>query len=168
MNKIILKNILCPLLFLAFSTKCLRAETKNINVIDTIKPILIPAGTEIFKICEELPRFPACDKLPEKTKNELEVCASEEMVKFINANLVYPPIAKENGVTGLAIVRFVVTNTGELASIQLVRDPGLEMGKAAMDVFHLMNLNGIKWIPAKQGGVTVYCQKIVPVHFKLP
>ncbi len=120
---------------------------------------------EIFKVVEQMPRFPGCEDLGSEA--EKKKCAQEKMLEFIYGNIKYPAIARENGVEGTAVVRFVVEPDGKVTQAEVVRDPGAGTGEEALRVVNLMNQKGIKWVPGKQRGRPVRVQFNLPVKFKL-
>lgn len=124
-----------------------------------------PKEEEIFVIAEDMPRFPGCEN--ESSKKEKEACAQKKMLEFIYANIKYPPIARENGVEGTAVVTFVVEKDGTVKSAKVVREIGAGCGEEALRVVELMNNKGIKWVPGKQRGKPVRVQFNLPVKFKL-
>lgn len=124
-----------------------------------------PPKDEIFVVAEDMPRFPGCENKP--SKKEKEECAQKAMLEFIYANIKYPPIARENGVEGRAVVQFVVEKDGSIKDIKVVRDIGGGCGDEAARVVELMNKKGLKWIPGKQRGQPVRVQFNLPVQFKL-
>jgi protein TonB len=120
---------------------------------------------EIFKVVEDMPRFPGCEDLP--TKEERKQCADKKMLEFIYKNIKYPAIARENGVEGTAVVQFVVETDGSITDANVVRDPGAQTGAEALRVVNLMKEQGIQWIPGKQRGRAVRVQFNLPVRFRL-
>ncbi|MCB0705464.1 MAG: energy transducer TonB [Saprospiraceae bacterium] len=120
-----------------------------------------PKAEEIFVAVEDMPRFPGCED--KGSKAEKEQCAQSEMLQFIYKNIKYPPIARENGVEGTCVVRFVVEPDGEITNVELVRDIGAQCGQEALRVVEMMP----KWIPGKQQGRKVRVQFNLPVKFKL-
>ena len=103
---------------------------------------------ELFIVVEEQPQFPG---------------GTEAMIKFINDNLQYPLIAKENGIQGRVIVNFVIEKDGSLSDIQIVRgvDPSLDL--EAVRLITSMP----KWIPGKQRGKEVRVRYTLPISFRL-
>lgn len=124
-----------------------------------------PKEEEIFVIAEDMPRFPGCEN--ESSKKDKEACAQKKMLEFIYANIKYPPIARENGIEGTAVVTFVVEKDGTVKAAKVVREIGAGCGEEALRVVELMNKTGIKWIPGKQRGKPVRVQFNLPVKFKL-
>ncbi len=103
---------------------------------------------EIFISAEFMPQFPGGDS---------------EMYRFIGDHLKYPVIDQEMGVQGRVIVRFVVSKTGEIGSLELVKGISPTCDKEAMRVIKSMP----KWIPGKQQGVPVPVYFTMPIVFKL-
>ena len=124
-----------------------------------------PKVEEIFKVVEDMPRFPGCEDLP--SKEERKQCADKKMLEFIYKNIKYPAIARENGVEGTAVVQFVVEKDGSITDARVVRDPGAQTGSEALRVVEMMKDRSIKWIPGKQRGRAVRVQFNLPVRFRL-
>ena len=120
---------------------------------------------EIFQVVEQMPRFPGCEDLPDKKAKE--ACANKKMLEFLYTNLRYPPIARENGIEGTVVVRFVVNKKGMIDQPEVVRDIGGQCGEEALRVVNLMNSQGERWIPGKQRGMPVNVYFNLPVKFKL-
>jgi periplasmic protein TonB len=116
---------------------------------------------EIFKIVEENPSFPGCEDVADKEKRY--ACAEEKMLQYIYKNIQYPPIARENNVSGLVVLSFVVERDGSISALQTLRDIGGGCGEEAMRVVQNMP----KWNPGKQRGRPVRVQFTLPVRFKL-
>lgn len=116
---------------------------------------------EIFKVVEDMPRFPGCE---DKTdKKERELCAQQKMLEFIYKNIKYPAIARENGIEGTVVISFVVEKDGTISDASIVRDIGAQCGQEALRVVNTMP----EWVPGKQRGRSVRVQFNLPVKFKL-
>lgn len=122
-------------------------------------------GEEVFKVVEEMPRFPGCD---EAYSDGAKQCAIKKMLTFIYGNLKYPEVAKINGVEGVCVASFVVEKDGSLSNIRVVRNIGAGCGDETLRVVNLMNGMPQKWIPGKQRGEAVRVQFNLPVKFRLP
>lgn len=120
---------------------------------------------DIFRVVEEMPRFPGCED--EKTTEDKKKCADKKMLEFIYKNIKYPAIARENGVEGTVVVTFVVEKDGAVTDIKVLREIGAQCGQEAARVVNLMNLEGIKWLPGKQRSRPVRVQFNLPVRFSL-
>ena len=106
------------------------------------------APTEVFVVVEEMPSFPGGDA---------------EMMTFINSNIKYPEIAKENNIQGRVFLRFCVTYKGTVDQISVLKgvDPALDA--EAMRVVALLPA----WKPGKQGGKPVNVWFQLPITFQL-
>lgn len=96
-----------------------------------------------FITVEQMPRFPG---------------GEVAMHKFINENLKIPASVYEPGIQGRVTIRFVVSKTGEVTDVTVIRGVEPAYDKEVARVIRSMP----KWIPGKQNGVTV------PVYFTLP
>ncbi len=121
---------------------------------------------EIFKVVEDMPRFPGCEGKG-LGKDELKKCAEDEMLKFIYKNIKYPAVARENGIEGKAVLQFTVERDGSVQDVRVVRDLSGGCGKEAERVVNMMNTMGKKWTPGKQRGKPVRVQYTLPVTFRL-
>ncbi|MFV0536693.1 MAG: energy transducer TonB [Dysgonomonas sp.] len=102
-----------------------------------------PVEEKPFVTVEQMPSFPG---------------GEAEMQRFIAENLKYPVVAQESGIQGRVTIRFVVTKTGDISDVQVIRGIDPSCDKEARRVVSLMP----KWIPGKQNGLNV------PVYFTLP
>lgn len=116
---------------------------------------------EIFKVVEDNPAFPGCEDIVDKA--EKKKCSDEKMLQFIYSNIKYPAIARENGVEGMVVVRFVVEKDGSITNPTVVRDIGAGCGEEALRIVQIMP----KWEPGKQRGRPVRVQFNLPIRFKL-
>jgi len=83
--------------------------------------------------------------------------------KFLQKNIRYPTIAKENNIQGRVYIQFVVERDGSLTDIKVLRDPGSGLGDEAMRVLKMSP----HWTPGVQNGKPVRVQYTVPVNFSL-
>lgn len=114
------------------------AELNQNKVIIEEAPVEKP-----FEVVEQNPSFPG---------------GLAELNKFLSDNIRYPVIAQENGIQGRVIIRFVVSKTGEISDVQVMRGVDPSLDKEAVRVVQSMP----KWIPGRQRG------QAVPVYFTLP
>ena len=118
---------------------------------------------EVFKVVEEMPRFPAPDCEAMNDKQERKLCSQEEMLKFIYSNIKYPAVARESAIEGRAIAQFIIREDGSVSDAKIVRDLG---GGTAEEVLKVINMMP-HWIPGKQRGKAVSVQYTLPVAFRL-
>jgi protein TonB len=124
-----------------------------------------PVEEEIFKVVEQMPRFPGCEDLG--TDKEKDDCAKKKMLEYIYKNLKYPAIARENGIEGQVVLQFVVDKDGRVTDTKIVRDIGAGCGEAAQAIVEGMNNMSARWTPGKQRGRPVRVLYTLPVKFKL-
>lgn len=129
-------------------------------------PPMEPTVEEIFKVVEEMPRFPGCEGL-EASMAEKKACADKKMLEFLYENLRYPAIARENNISGTVVVQFVVEVDGTITDARVVRDIGGTCGEEALRVVQLMNKMPDKWTPGRQRGRAVRVMFSLPVKFVL-
>ena len=78
--------------------------------------------------------------------------------KWVNQRLVYPEIAKENGVQGRVMLQFTIEKDGSITNIKVLRGVDPSLDKEAMRVV----ATSPKWTPGKQR------DRAVPVTFTFP
>ncbi len=120
-----------------------------------------PEVEEIFRVVEEMPRFPGCE---EKTmvKDKAD-CAQQKLLAFIYDNIRYPASIKEHGITGTSVVSFVVKKDGSIDEIRIMRSVHEEMNKEIIRLIKMMP----KWIPGRQRGKAVDVAYNLPVRIKV-
>jgi TonB family protein len=128
-------------------------------------PFQLETDAEIFKVVEQMPRFPGCEHL--NSVEERSNCASKKMLEYINTNLVYPAEAKQQNLEGTVVAQFVVSKDGIVSDINIVRDIGGSCGQAVITTLQTMNQMPEKWIPGIQSGKNVNVLYTLPVKFKM-
>lgn len=103
---------------------------------------------KIWDVIEQNPEFPG---------------GYEELMKFLSTNIKYPAIAAENGIQGKVILQFVVSKTGAISDIVVVRSLDPSCDREAIRVVRMLP----KWIPGKQNGENVNVRYTLPVSFTL-
>ncbi len=103
---------------------------------------------EVFTYVEEMPSFPG---------------GQEELLGFLAENIKYPEIAKRAGVEGKIFISFVVSRSGKIADIQVVKGIGAGCDEEAIRVVKMMP----DWKPGKQNGAPVNVRVSIPIVFKL-
>ena len=87
-----------------------------------------------------------------------------ELLNFISKNLKYPESAIKNKIQGKVTMRFVVTESGEVDKVEVLRSLQADCDKEAIRVVKSLP----KFIPGKQSGKLVSVWYTLPVNFKLP
>ena len=85
------------------------------------------------------------------------------MMKYLQRNLKYPVISKENGVKGTVYVQFVVEKDGKVDDVTVLKGVDNLLNSEAKRVVSAMP----KWAPGQQNGKSVAVQYILPVRFDL-
>lgn len=117
-------------------------EEQTINVSKSeLKPI--------YDEVEQMPAFPGGDAA---------------LYKFIYSNIIYPVAAAEEGISGRVFVRFVVTKSGEVDRVTVLRGKHPALDKEAIRVVKMLP----KFIPGKLNGRNVNVWYILPIVFRLP
>ena len=106
------------------------------------------AEEKTYTMVEQMPQFPGGDR---------------ELLSFIAKNLHYPTIAQEKGIQGKVFVRFVVSATGDVKDVKVMRSLDPYCDKEAIRVIQSLP----KWIPGRQNGRNVPVYYTVPITFKL-
>ena len=104
---------------------------------------------KVFTFVEEMPGFPGGD---------------QKLMEYLQKNIKYPMIAKENGIQGRIYVTFVVDKDGKIKDSKILRGGlggGLE--EEALRVVRSMP----DWKPGKQNGRAVQVQYNLPIIFTL-
>ena len=102
-----------------------------------------------FTVVEEKPMFNGGD--------------ANEFSKWVNSKLVYPEIAKENGVDGRVTLQFTVEKDGSVSNVKVLRGVDPSLDKEAVRVVQ----NSPKWTPGRQRDRAVKVTYVFPVIFKL-
>lgn len=100
-------------------------------------------------------------------KNDLDNSASfptgqEGLYRFIAENYVIPEVAIQKGLSGKVVLKFVVTTTGDIVNIEVIRNiPGCRpCAKEAIRVLEMMP----DWIPGKVNGNPVNQWFTMPIN----
>ena len=111
---------------------------------ETVEEEAIP-----FQLVEEKPSFNGGD--------------ANEFSKWVNSRLVYPEIAKENGVQGRVALQFTVNADGTVSNVKVLRGVDSSLDKEAVRVVS----SSPKWKPGKQRDRAVKVTYTFPVIFQL-
>lgn len=103
---------------------------------------------DVFANPEQMPVFPG---------------GESALMKFISANIIYPPNAKANGIEGRVIIQFLIKKDGKIGEIKVTRGVDLELDKEAVRIVRLLPA----FIPGKMNGEPVDVWYTIPVNFKL-
>lgn len=102
-----------------------------------------------FALVEEKPKFQGGD--------------ANQFSKWVNKNLNYPEIAKENGVQGRVTLQFTVNTDGSVSNVIVLRGVDSSLDKEAVRIVS----NSPKWTPGRQRERPVKVTYTFPVIFQL-
>ena len=102
-----------------------------------------------FQLVEEKPKFQGGD--------------ANAFSAWVAKNLVYPEIAKENGVQGRVMLQFTVNPDGSVTNVKVLRGVDASLDKEAVRVVS----SSPKWTPGKQRDRAVKVSYTFPVIFQL-
>ena len=88
---------------------------------------------------------------------------ANEFSKWVNSRLVYPEIAKENGIEGRVTLQFTIDKEGRLGDVKVLSAPDKTLADEAVRVVS----SSPKWKPGKQRDRTVKVSYTFPVIYKL-
>ena len=103
---------------------------------------------EFFMVVENMPEFPGGDL---------------GLMKYIQKNVKYPPIAKEYNITGKVYVQFIVDKSGTVTNVKIVRGVDKNLDAEALRVVKSLP----KYKPGKQRGKPVRVMFTIPINFTL-
>ena len=103
---------------------------------------------EVFRSVEQMPTFPGGDAA---------------LMKYLSSHIQYPTMAAENNVQGKVVVQFVVTKTGKVGEVKVVRSVDKDLDREAVRVCKSLP----NFVPGRQNGQPVSVWYTLPVTFKL-
>ena len=107
-----------------------------------------PEIKKVYTVVEEQPVFPG---------------GQSKMYEFMGENMKYPEAASRANVSGRVFLSFVVSETGEIGDIQVLKGLGFGCDEEAIRVLKAFP----RWIPAKQDGKPVSVKYNLPINFQL-
>lgn len=137
--------------------------------------LLLIAIVATMRVCgkEKLSRIELAESITEIDDEDTLFIEYEQMpqflggevalMKFIADNLQYPEAAKAKKIQGFVVVKFVVTKTGEIGEVKIVRSKDLDLDKEAVRIVKSLP----NFIPGKLNGEVVDMWYTLPITFKL-
>ena len=108
-----------------------------------------PDENSIFQVVETQPEFPG---------------GIAELMKYLQKNMRYPKVCKEQGLQGRVIVQFVVNTDSTISDVNVIKPVNQHFDEEALRVVKAMP----KWKPGTQRGKPVRVRFTLPVTFRLP
>ncbi len=111
---------------------------------------------------EELPRFPGCENAG-LNDGETKKCADKTFLEYVYGSVRYPEEARQNGIEGTALFRFVIGTDGEIGEIKTLNGLSPDITKVCIDLIQKMP----DWRPGMQNDIPVKVEFTLPIVFKL-
>ena len=124
------------------------------------------SGVEIMDYIEVIDEVVEEEEIPfllVEEKPTFQKGDANQFSKWVNQRLVYPEIAKENGVQGRVTLQFTIDRDGSLTKVKVLRGVDPSLDKEAVRVVSMSP----KWEPGRQRDRAVPVTYTFPVIFKL-
>ena len=119
------------------------------DYVENVQEEVVEEAAIPFQLVEEKPSFMGGD--------------ANQFSAWVNKRLVYPEIAKENGVQGRVTLQFTVEKDGSVTKVKVLRGVDPSLDKEAVRVVSMSP----KWKPGKQRDRAVPVTYTFPVYFQL-
>ena len=130
------------------TTPAVKSTTKTSEkAVESSDPKKVFTG-KVYDIVEQMPSFPG---------------GLEELYKWIDNNVQYPAVARENGIEGRVILKFIVEKDGSLSDSIVIHSVHPMVDREALRLVGQMP----KWNPGKRAGIPVRVRYCLPIKFKL-
>ncbi|MBD5242657.1 MAG: energy transducer TonB [Bacteroides sp.] len=103
---------------------------------------------QVFTVVEQQPQFPG---------------GEAALLKYVAEHIRYPAVAQENNIQGKVVVQFVVTKTGAVGEVKVVRSKDPDLDKEAVRVVKSLP----NFVPGKMNGHAVNVWYTLPITFRL-
>jgi len=87
-----------------------------------------------------------------------------EMYKFINKRLIYPKSAQKAGIEGRVVIKFVVSEKGDIGDVRVLKSLHPDCDSIAINIVKAMP----RWISGKQRGKNAAITFNLPIIFRQP
>lgn len=132
-------------------------SSKKTPVVVKTDTVMVDEMEEIDELEEEEDIFIFCEQMPQFKGGE------PALRSFLKNNMQYPENAKKNGVSGIVYVNFIVTETGKITDVKIIKGVHPELDKEALRLAKAMP----NWEPGKQRGKSVKVFMKMPIRFNL-
>lgn len=130
------------------TTPAVKSTTKTSEkAVESSDPKKVFKG-KVYDLVDEMPSFPG---------------GLEELYKWIDNNVQYPAVARENGIEGRVILKFIVEKDGSLSDSTVIHSVHPMVDREALRLVGQMP----KWNPGKRAGIPVRVRYCLPIKFKL-
>ena len=123
-------------------------DANGIDIADIKSDVTQEVEEKVWDVIEQMPQFPGGDM---------------ELMKFLSSNIRYPVVMSENNIQGKVIIGFIVSKTGVISDVTVLRSLDPAGDKEAIRVVKSLP----RWIPGKQNGENVNVRFTLPITFRL-
>ena len=127
---------------------------------------LAARDTTIYKFADERPRFPTQCERYDTTASAKSECSDIAVLRYVNERAGYPLEARQQNITGMAVIGFLVEANGYISQAEILKDPGGGLGLSALRAVAEM-AREVRWRPAVVDSQFVRFFYTLPVRFKL-
>ena len=104
---------------------------------------------EVLTVVEQMPEYPG---------------GTDSLMAYLFRTIHYPIKAKEAGIQGRVVMKFIVDETGNVTNIEILKDIGFGCGE---EVKRVLSSLPKRFIPGRQSGAAVKVYYSLPVKFTL-
>lgn len=115
---------------------------------EPVEEVVADNSDEIFTVVEQQPEFAG---------------GYDALAAYLRANMQYPKLARKMGIEGTVHVSFLVSKTGAISEVKVLRGIMADCDKEAIRVVEKMPV----WKPGKQNGHPVHVRLVMPLKFRL-
>jgi periplasmic protein TonB len=115
---------------------------------EPVEQVVTDNSDEIFTVVEQQPEFAG---------------GYDALAAYLRANMQYPKNARKMGIEGTVHVSFLVSKTGAISEVKVLRGIMGDCDKEAIRVVEKMPV----WKPGKQNGHAVHVRLVMPLKFRL-
>ena len=112
------------------------------------EPSVREVPQQVLRSAEQMPMFPGGDAA---------------LMKFVSSRLQYPAMAQDSHIEGTVVVQLVITKTGRVGEVKVVRSVDSNLDREAVRVCRSLP----NFVPGRQNGQAVNVWYTLPVKFKL-
>lgn len=159
-----MKTLLSLLCFLPLFLCAQDAPTTVTDVVATTDSVAV--DTTIYSIADEVPRFPTPCERYDTTAAAKAQCSQVALLNYVNQKVIYPSEAREQNISGMAVIGFIVEQSGFVSGARVMKDPGGNLGLATMRAVYAM-AQEVRFRPAIKNGKPVRFNFVLPVRFRL-
>ena len=122
----------------------------NVNMSTALPPVAIDNNDNPlnFRVVEQLPEFPG---------------GMVELMKWLQANLKYPDIAKRQNIQGRVVVAIIINKDGTIANPKIMKSAHPLLDREAMRIVRMMP----KWKPGIENDKPCRTMFAIPINFKI-